>query len=171
MTGDLVLYKWRTCRSYLANRFGEMDCWRIHYLKFLKYFRIFRMSFMPSITPSNTAIPVLNERIIAFVLLFAGGRGENILRTVAIIACFWTWISPRNFFLRWTISSKVSFGGICVLITYLFESVKIKPARKFTIGEIMSRLRKIITAMISKMLIPAMMEKLIIKPPTIGSRI
>lgn len=43
---------------------------------------------MPSITPSNTAIPVLNERIIAFVLLFAGGRGENILRTVAIIACF-----------------------------------------------------------------------------------
>lgn len=148
-----------------------MDCWIIHYLKFLKYFRIFRMSFIPSITPSNTAIPVLNERMIAFVLLFAGGRGENILRTVAVIAFFWTWISPCNFFLRWAMFSKVSLGVICVLITYLFESVKIKPARKFTIGEIMSRLRKMMTAMMSRMFIPAMMEKLIIKPPTIGSRI
>ena len=48
------------------------------YLKFLKYARTFRIILIPITTPSNTAIPVLNERMIASALLVAGASGAKI---------------------------------------------------------------------------------------------
>lgn len=58
------------------------------YLKFLKYARTFRIILIPITTPSNTAIPVLNERMIASALLVAGASGANISRVVAVMAFF-----------------------------------------------------------------------------------
>lgn len=84
---------------------------------------------------------------------------------------FWAWISFKSFFLRSAISSNVNFCGVCAFIIYLFESVKNKLARKFTIGEMMSCLRKIITRAMRTTLMPAMMAKLDIRPPTKGSNI
>ena len=77
----------------------------------------------------------------------------------------------RQLVFREAISSNVNFCGVCAFIIYLFESVKNKLARKFTIGEMMSCLRKIITRAMRTTLMPAMMAKLDIRPPTKGSNI
>lgn len=142
---------------------------RSNYLKFLKYVRTFLITLTPNITPSNIAMPVLNERMIASALLLAGAMGANISRVVAVIAFFWACISFKSFFLRRDISSNVNFCGVYALIIYLFESVKNKLARKFTIGDMMSCLRKIITRAMSRTLMPAIMAKLAMRPPTNGS--
>ena len=83
---------WKSVLTVLAHI--EMCYWSIYfylmrrsnYLKFLKYVRTFLITLTPNITPSNIAMPVLNERMIASALLLAGAMGANISRVVAVIA-------------------------------------------------------------------------------------
>ena len=76
----------------------------------------------------------------ASALLVAGASGANISRVVAVMAFFGHGSHLKASFLRSAISSNVNFCGVCAFIIYLFESVKNKLARKFTIGEMMSLL-------------------------------
>lgn len=55
----------------------------------LNIFLTFLISFTPSITPSNTAMPVLNARMIAVPLSAAGAIGANRFRAVSAIICCW----------------------------------------------------------------------------------
>ena len=71
---------------------------RSNYLKFLKYVRTLLITLNPNITPSNIAMPVLNERTIASALLLAGAMWANLSRVVAVTALFGECISSNSFF-------------------------------------------------------------------------
>ena len=80
---------------------------RSNYLKFLKYVRTFLITLTPNITPSNIAMPVLNERMIASALLLAGAMGQ-VSRVLCCHCFFLGMISFKSFFLRRDISSNVN---------------------------------------------------------------
>ena len=150
-----------------------LDTRILSFYPFLKKRRIFFIIFTPITTPSKIAIPVLNDLIIASVWEVAGARGAKIRCAVRVIAFFCSRISSSFFVLSRAIYSSVIFWGVAcwLFITYSFESLRNRPARKFTIGEMISFLRKMIIVAMSMMLIAAIMPKLTMSPPTSGSRI
>ena len=94
---------------------------------------------------------------------------------VSMIFSFCWFILCFNSILFLTISSMVmslESEFVCVtFISYLFESCRNKFVKNLTNGLVIKFLRKMITLAIIKTLINEMIQKLMVNPPTSGSRI